>query len=756
MRNCRLVVTHPGFEVHETRLGIEAHRLLVRLRLAVVKETVEAVQDQRTEALSRTSLSSISLSEVELRTISNDTAQLVQYAKLLAGRGGGPDVVYVDGLPSSNLPPAEMVARISVNPDPFSAEYSDGDQTHIDIMTKGNDRSLRFNLGGAPLRAGGRDVLARGLQSKSRSGSWGLRGPVPRLPLTFSARASIASSVADVPITAVLPSDAAEHSVVPIRAASVANRSVSGFVNGYYARAELLRAHLSISTAASKGLNLGAGGLTLPEAASSASFSTREVRATMTRTGNRFLYRGGLVFAEANSSLHANSPGMGVTVIGSFQAGGAPITRSESNRSNWTWKNVFQTSSSRRFWTAGTTISGVTDHSQEMLNQQGTVTFENFQGYAEALAGRATGTWFLTRGAGGSRYSSTTTAPFFHGEVLRFRNLVVMGGLRGDSQSTNGMLLSPRLSFASEYKNFVLRAGGGVFVHPWSNNVFMKVRRGDLVHFQEFVVPNASFRDTLDARLDGLSEVRTHLVAGLTRWRDAMAKVSMERPVGKLVPGIEYTRTESRHRLGSRRLEEGNGWLDVIESNRNARSHRLHARMSSTWRSHMVVAHYEWVRVWDDGDGPFSFPARADDLRTEWARSNGISPHTFTLVGSFRLPRKISLTTTASVRSSAPFNIITGLDEGNGLHNDRGGRARNSGNGPGYRSLSFYGHRRIALPSFWSKSRHEIYLNLAVQGDNLLGSKNYTGVNSVIGSPNFGRPLAAMPGRSIQLWLSFD
>jgi hypothetical protein len=138
-------------------------------------------------------------------------------------------------------------------------------------------------------------------------------------------------------------------------------------------------------------------------------------------------------------------------------------------------------------------------------------------------------------------------------------------------------------------------------------------------------------------------------------------------------------------------------------------------------------------------------------------RSAGVSPHNVTAAGTFRLPAAVSLTISDTWRSSAPFDITTGSDLlRNGLTVDRGGRARNSGDGPGYHSVAAYGYRRIPLPTIRARSVRRHYLDLGVQADNILNGKNYITVGSVTGSSTFGRPLAAFPGRSLRLFLNVD
>jgi hypothetical protein len=171
------------------------------------------------------------------------------------------------------------------------------------------------------------------------------------------------------------------------------------------------------------------------------------------------------------------------------------------------------------------------------------------------------------------------------------------------------------------------------------------------------------------------------------------------------------------------------------------------------WKRHMLVGHYNWIRAGDDGDGPFSFPELQDNRRAEWARAAGVSPHNVTVVGNISLPAAIALAVTFAYRNSAPYNITTGRDPMHmALYNDRGGRPRNSGDGPGQTLLSMYLSRRLAVPG----SHGQVHMNLGVQADNVLASRNYVGLGSVAGSPLYGKPVAAYPGPSLRFWFSLD
>lgn len=118
------------------------------------------------------------------------------------------------------------------------------------------------------------------------------------------------------------------------------------------------------------------------------------------------------------------------------------------------------------------------------------------------------------------------------------------------------------------------------------------------------------------------------------------------------------------------------------------------------------------------------------------------------------LPFDIAFSTNTVWRSSSPFNITTGLDPaGRGLYVDRGGRPRNSGNGPAYTSLNAFVYRRFPIPGARLGPRH---WSVGLQADNLVGAHNYGSIGSVLNSSTFGKPLLALPGRSFRLSFAIE
>jgi hypothetical protein len=558
-----------------------------------------------------------------------------------------------------------------------------------------------------------------------------------------------------VPIVAQLPAGG-----LPDTAPSVTTDTSSrwGMTDLYYSPSASLKARLSVRTSRTTSSNLGAGGLALIESGLDSTLASRDVRLTVSRISPRVLYQGGFSIADTRSTTRANSSAAGITIVGDVTMGGALTTATAIDRLRWTTKHVVR-SKRGRSWMAGAEMTGLTDANSRTPNAQGMFQFSSAQAYTDALAGAATGTWLVTRGDGRVNYSNLTFAPFAQTEIVRSSHLSLNGGVRIDYQQSWGAIISPRLSLAGSAGGFVIRGGAGIFAQNLPDTIFVHALEHDGQHLQAFVANGVPLVGGIDEpALARQSAVAAQLSPALTRPRSIMQQLSAEHRVGPLVPGVEYTWTRTTQLLGSARIPDADGWLDLVESNRQANRHRVHAQVRAAWKGQQVAAHYEWLHARDNTDGPFSFVERPDHLGNEWAAMTGVAAHNVTVTGLFRLPQAISLTVSDVWHGSTPYTITTGLDvDGNGLMNDRGGRPRNSGEAPGFHSLSMYAARSMRLPIGRQQTgKQPLRLHIGVQGDNLLNNRNTLLLGQVANTSTFGRPIASFPGRSVRVFLNLN
>lgn len=748
---CLLRASYPGFATYEMKLGT-ARNLTLQLKVAILQQAA-TVQD---ELPPMAPLGSVSLSHDELNAVSDDTRDLLAYAKSLAGINAGADHIYVNGLPSNTLPPAQAIERITINGDPFSAEYDDGSDNHIEILTRNVDRNFRVRFGGTSLAMGGQNALDSRLGSAQKSGRLELTGPVPGLPVSFSADGDGFDRHNQVALEATAPASLPGAS--PAAPPTAANSNVTANLGAYYVRDASLHVTGNFYDSTVSQSNMNVQGWTLPQAGSGENAGTREYRASLSQTGPNHIDRGGLVINSADTRITANSTTLGVNVPGAFTAGGAYLSVQGIQSRGWLVKNVLESSWRGHLWSLGATVSETANSQLEVPNPAGMVQFPTLADYlASTNSGAATDTWLVTRGNGRAAYSSRAAAPFAEGEIIRRKQVLLRAGLRWDYQTDGGMVTSPRLSAATGVRGFVVRLGSGRFVQNWSNGTFMAVVANDGTHLRQYLANNVSLSGLGGGGLTAATPIVAEMAPGLERPCDWISKISVQRALAHgLVPAIEYTRTTGTHLLGSRRLSAAIGWNDVLESNRSSDTHEVRFRTTYKLKGQGLTGNYDWIRAYDNTDGPFSFPANQNDIRAEWGRSSGISPHNISLVANLHLPKAVALSLVEAWHSAAPLNLTTGLEQSNGLFTSRGGLPRNSGDGPAYHSLDLYATHKIALPRFLAGSKHKASMDIGLQGQNLLGNKNYSSMGTILGSPLFGQPLAALPGRSIRISANFE
>jgi len=752
--DCRIRAEYPNFAALEIAAG-RRRSFTLQLRLAELKQTVNAGTDK----LPPSSLSSVSLTADDLKEIAANGEDLLSYAKQMAGITSGPDSIYVDGMLADRVPPADRIESIAINADPFSAEYSDAGDTHIDISTKKADRKFAISSAGVTLGSRAPAGLNPSLSSNSKTAVLGFTAPVPYLPLAFTGNANYTWGQSEQPILASVPS-LQGISIAPVNSVTATDSHGRFGIGTDYSRNDVLHVNATFFVFTARETNLNVEEITLPQAGASQDTTSYEFLTAFSIIGQHHIDRGGISANWSDSGMNANSSLMGVVVSGAFIAGGAEINRQDAQWNRWTFKNVLQSNKKGNNWSVGATVSRRADEENILSNSYGQIHFGNLADYiSSANTGAGAGTGVISLGQGKAQYDSYTAAPFIEAELLRRPKIVVRGGLRADYQTAEGVHFSPRLSAVAGLRGFVLKAGSGMFVQPWASSIFLSILEDDGNHLQQYLIENVSLSSNLET-LAGVpeSEIVSKATPGLVATRNWITKASIEHAYGNFLPGLEYTWTDGTHLLGSQRL--GNtttGWTDWLESNRAQRKHQIRALAQYRIRGQSLTARYEWVHARDDTDGPFSFPAQQSNIGGEWGPSSGTADHNLSLIASSKVRNILTFSVVDSWHSPLPENITSGLDpEGDGLYTDRAGLPRNSGSGTYYNSMELFSHGRIALPKLFSRPNKKMYLDLYLQGLNLLDNKNYENLGTVLGSPLLGQPLAAAPGRSFQFSINFS
>lgn len=670
-----------------------------------------------------------------------DPGQMLRYAKAVAGATLDDDRVYVDGLPATRLPAAEAIATLAINPDPFSVLYSESDQNVVDVITADPDRTVHWGGGHTSKAYGARNPLAPQLRSRRIFSDGRLNGPVPFTPFTFSTDLMLARLVEDRPVFGPSATGATQTDVAHSEARS---QSVMVGLAGHWHR----NTRVGVTVTATDADDTGGetGGFVRPEAGSRHTSNSRDARLVAETDLGRYRFRTGIAFAAGTNSFLAAPSSAALMVLETFVSGGSPFRSMRMENTEWRWNNVVATPTSSSL--IGWSVAQSTEAEALVPNPEGQLIFGTLAEYRRWLSGEAAGTWMGASNRVSQRFASTTAAIYGQQEWHVGPAAILRSGVRADYQSDDGVLLSPRVSLSVLWGRATMTSGVGVFRQNWTNTVLLQARR---YRCKIGCVADA-FVGSGNLGAD-VQPLRSEIEPAFARPGALVFRHGVSIGSGRLTSGAEYSWTAAFSRPGSRRLADGNTLVDRLESTRQLRRHQLHTRVGYDSRVGSLVAHYEWVLSHDDSGGPFSFPERQDDLASEWAPSAGVSPHNASIVAG--LPRLAGIETSVvfTARSRAPLNLRTGLDvDGTRLYGDRGGRKRNAGLGPGFRSLDAYAHRRVRVP-FLSFGARPTWVDLSLLGENLLGNRNYLAVGSSLASPFLGRPVTAMAGRSVRLSL---
>jgi len=184
---------------------------------------------------------------------------------------------------------------------------------------------------------------------------------------------------------------------------------------------------------------------------------------------------------------------------------------------------------------------------------------------------------------------------------------------------------------------------------------------------------------------------------------------------------------------------------------------------------HLITASFTWAdkkNISDDfSPAATDYPNDPADIEAEWGRSRADERYRIILSGVFRLPWQITLAPIYEYGSGQPWNPRLGYDYNGDLRvSDRKpGVKKYSEDGPDYNNFSLRITKSFRLGDAGS-------FDIIVEGFNLLDSTNYdpdsissgkylrgpTIANpsiAYVDNPNYGKPLATLPPREIQIGL---
>jgi hypothetical protein len=787
-----------GFKTQITKVTVGA-RSPARLRIVLAIETLrqqitvgEDSVDVSTDASENRDVAAVDRQALDnLPIFDQDIVGTMSRFLDSSGLGTNGVTLIVDGIQMNSSLSASAIQQVTINQNPYSAEYNRPGRARIEITTKPGSSeyhgTVNFLFRDARLNA--RDPFAVVKPEEQRrifEGS--LLGPLgDGKRASFMITGNRQEEDNQAIVFAVGPNGQVRENV------PAPQRNTEFSLGVTRQHSDKTTYSLRFQYHNLKIHNQGVGGVNLPEVATE--FQDREDQffynqktAFSARLVNQFR----ILVARQHTPTRSIQPGPKIVVLDAFTGGGAQGDRLQTENHvifddivSWTHgKHTFKTGFNIPDWSRR--------GSNDYTNFAGTFSFSSLQDYLE---GRPF-SFLQQRGEGHIVFWEKVLGGFFQDEYQVRPNLLLTAGLRYDWQNYfhDDNNFGPRISFAyapGASRKTVIRGGAGVFYDRTGPGPIFDLLRLNGVRLKRFVITNPSYPDPFandSAAAQSTSVVRLDTNVRIPYTLQSSIAVERQLKRGTTLT-VSYFRTSGilfRSRdinaplppFYSARPDPSFNVLRQIESSGRqvTQSLEISFRANATKYFNGMVQ-YTLGRANNDSSSiaPFSsntsssiapspfnnsstiasFPANNYDLSGEWSRADPDQRHRFNLLGSMQAGRLFNLGALLQAESGRPYSLTTGRDDNHdGLATDRpDGVHRNTLDGPGYVGLDL----RLSKTFFLNSIKKDKGPNLTAGIDafNVINRVNYSSYIGNISSPFFGQAISSRPARRMQLSLRF-
>ncbi len=673
------------------------------------------------------------LDENFIKDLPNNEDDLRDVLQALAGPGAGAGSggqsgaeIMVNGFRGGRLPPKEAIMKITINQNPYSAEFSQPGFGRIEIMTKpGNDNwrgSINTSFRNSALDARNAFALTKPDMNQQQFG-FNLSGPLIKKKMSFFANLDRTGFAGGSNTNAILPSGPFVANVLApsdnlrfnIRVDYLINQKNTLGVSYNRSQRNSENQEFAVSFGGGFGFGRpggggggggfggGAGGsvnFTLPERGTDSKSAGNDLQIIGTSIlSSRLINEARLRMGYDTRNTAARTQGVAINVLDAFNGGGSPNGISNTRQFDYEIQDYLTYSLKKHTLKGGFQTQYVKQYSYSLSNFNGTYTFPSLDYYNCIVAGRndctvsGRGIYQFTANTGAPviRYGQYESSWFVNDDYRLSQALTVSFGLRHEFQTNlpDKNNFAPRLGIAwSPFKNrkTTFRAGAGIFYQRLNDSQYGQTLRFDGSTQISYVIQNPTYNPAYKPGdpLPGVSSTNvqntnvTVLDPNMKAPYSYNYNGSIERqlPLG-LVASVNLLYSKSHHVFRTRNTNAPRlALLTSPTGSINAtRPDPLKGNITQIEASAQSDFKAMFVRLDRRMGRRFSFFANYSltDIKSDAGLPANnydlrgewapiANRHSFFVMGRISLPKGIGLSPIFSIRSGSPYNITIGQD----------------------------------------------------------------------------------------------
>ena len=520
--------------------------LIVKMNVASVEiETDITAEVNGVSVEPDNNLSATVLSEDFIKDLPNNEDDLRETLQALAGPGagagnggsGGAEIM-VNGFSGARLPPKDAIMKITINQNPYSAEFSQPGFGRIEITTKpGNDTwrgSLNTQFRSSALDARNAFAVTKPDMLQQQY-SFNISGPVIKKKMSLFAYTERRNLSGGSTTNYILPSGAVTANVdapnsslsMSIRADYLVNQKNTLGVSFFRSQRDSVNQEFAVSFGGGGGGFFPGGGgggggrgggasgvvnFTTPERGTDSKSTSNDFQITDTAIiTSRLINEARARFGFDTRNTIALTPGIAINVLDSFNGGGATSGGNNSRGFDAEIQNYLTYTLKKHTFKGGVQMQYVRDRDYSVTNFNGTYTFPSLGAYCttanivcaatQSTTGRGIYQFTVNTGNPLLRASQTDYSWFVNDDFRVSPAFTLSLGVRHEFQQnlSDSNNFAPRLGIAwSPFKDrkTTIRTGAGIFYSRQNIGLFENALRFNGQTQLSYVITNPNFIST--------------------------------------------------------------------------------------------------------------------------------------------------------------------------------------------------------------------------------------------------------------------